>query len=28
MPVLRNNVPKENKTIRVKDMIDKLFDGS
>lgn len=27
MPVLRNHVPKSNKNIRVKDLIDSLFDG-
>jgi hypothetical protein len=27
MPVLRNHVPKENKNIRVRDLIECLFDG-
>jgi hypothetical protein len=27
MPVLRNHVPNENKNIRVRDLIESLFDG-
>jgi hypothetical protein len=27
MPVLRNHVPKENRDIRVRDLIEQLFDG-
>jgi hypothetical protein len=27
MPALRNHVPEENLNIRVKDLIDELFDG-
>ena len=28
MPLLRNHVPKENKNIRVRDLIDQIFDGN
>jgi hypothetical protein len=28
MPLLRNHVPNENKNIRVRDLIDQIFDGN
>jgi H+/Cl- antiporter ClcA len=28
MPLLRNHVPKENKNIRVRDLINQIFDGN